>query len=80
MSKLKLFMNIQAEKLKLLKLLLETENPKILDSIRNIFTQSKEDFWCELSEDQQIEIEKGINEILNGESVEYESFMKKHRK
>lgn len=71
-------MNIQAEKLELLKLLLETENPKILDSIRNIFTQSKEDFWNELSEDQQIEIENGINEILNGESVEYSVFMEQY--
>jgi hypothetical protein len=34
-------MNIQAEKIHLAKLILETENPKILESIKKIFKKDK---------------------------------------
>ena len=42
-------MNIQAEKIELLKLLLDTNNPKIIQLIKQIFEQEKNaDFWDEL--------------------------------
>lgn len=45
-------MNIQAEKIELVKLLLDTENPKIIESIKNIFKREKtDDFWDDLSKD-----------------------------
>ncbi|MGV8947246.1 MAG: hypothetical protein ACOH1N_12510 [Lutibacter sp.] len=73
-------MNIQAEKIQLAKMLLDTENPKIIESIKNIFKKEKTmDFWTELSLEQKNEIEKASIEIENGEITDYESFMKKHR-
>lgn len=61
-------------------MLLETDNPSILESIKNIFIKdSKTDFWEALSEDQKNEIEKGIEEANNGEVVVYNDFMKSHR-
>jgi hypothetical protein len=73
-------MNIQAEKIEIMKLILETENPRILESVKNIFTKSKtEDFWKTLSKDQQDDILQGIKEIENGEVVDYENLMSKHR-
>ena len=43
-------MNIQAEKIELAKMLLDTENPKIIESIKKIFTKAKTaDFWDDLS-------------------------------
>lgn len=73
-------MNIQAEKIQLVKMLLDTENPKIIESIKNIFKKEKTmDFWTELSLEQKNEIEKASIEIENGEITDYESFMKKHR-
>ncbi|MBP9601888.1 MAG: hypothetical protein KBE41_10320 [Lutibacter sp.] len=73
-------MNIQAEKIQLAKMLLDTENPKIIESIKNIFKREKTgDFWTELSLNQKNEIEKASIEIENGEITDYESFMKKHR-
>ncbi|MEO5789065.1 MAG: hypothetical protein ACOH2D_10905 [Gelidibacter sp.] len=73
-------MNIQDEKIKLVKMLLDTENPKIIESIRNIFKKEKvSDFWEDLSPQQRKEIEKASAEIENGEIIDYESFMRKHR-
>jgi uncharacterized protein YaeQ len=73
-------MDIQAEKIQLAKMLLDTQNPKIIESIKNIFKREKTvDFWAELSLEQRNEIEKASIEIENGEITEYDSFMQKHR-
>ncbi|HEX9826472.1 MAG TPA: hypothetical protein VGA80_07720 [Flavobacteriaceae bacterium] len=73
-------MNIQAEKIELIKMLLDTENPKIIESIKKILRKEKtSDFWDDLSLQQREEIEKASIEIENGEVTDYESFMQKHR-
>ena len=73
-------MNIQAEKIQLAKMLLDTQNPKIIESIKNVFKMEKTlDFWTELSLEQRVEIEKASIEIENGEVTDYDSFMQKHR-
>ena len=57
-------MNIQAEKIVLTKMLLETENPKIIESIKEIFKKEQSpDFWDSLSVEQREEIEKASLEI-----------------
>jgi len=73
-------MNIQAEKIEIMKLILETENPSILESIRNIFNKSQTaDFWETLPKEQQEDILQGIKEVEKGEVVDYDEFMSKHR-
>ena len=73
-------MNIHDEKLELVKLIMDTDNPNILSSIKRIFTNSRKiDFWDNLSDYQKDEILKGINEIENEETVNYEEFIKKHK-
>ena len=73
-------MNIQAEKLELIRMILDTDNPGILASIKHIFTDSKKvDFWDTLSQSQKDEILEGINEIENGDTFDYEEFIKNHR-
>lgn len=73
-------MDIQAEKIHLAKLLLETENPKIIESIKKIFKKNKiGDFWDDLSPDEKEEIDKASLEIKNEEVTDYELFMAKHR-
>ncbi len=72
-------MNIQTEKIHLAKLLLETENPKIIESIKNIFRKDKTaDFWDNLSLEQKEEIDTASLEIKKGEVTDYDSFMEKH--
>ncbi|MBJ7882980.1 hypothetical protein JEM65_20290 [Gelidibacter salicanalis] len=73
-------MNIQAEKIELVKMLLDTENPRIIESIKKIFIKEKtSDFWDNLSIEQRNEIERASLEIENGEVTEYDTFMQKHR-
>ena len=73
-------MNIQAEKIELMKLILETDNPSILSSIKKILKrESKKDFWDTLPQSQKDEILKSIEEIENGEIEDYEDFIKKHK-
>ena len=73
-------MNIQAEKLELVRLILDTDNPGILASIKRIFSKSKDkDFWDTIPQEQKDEIMVGIKEIEKGETVNYEEFINKHR-
>ncbi len=74
-------MNIQAQKIELAKMILETDNPALLESIKKLFNkQIGQDFWETLSLAQKKEIENGIIEIEQGEIVSYEDLMKKFRK
>ncbi|WP_290696652.1 hypothetical protein [Lacinutrix sp.] len=73
-------MDIQAEKLELMKLLLNTNNPSILESIKIILKKDKtSDFWDKLSSEQQREINNADIEISQGKTTNYETFMASHR-
>jgi uncharacterized spore protein YtfJ len=72
-------MDIQLEKLELIKKLVETEDPTIIDSIKKIFSKKKKDWWDDLTEAQKEEIEEGERQIERGEFVLYEDMMKKYR-
>ena len=73
-------MNIQAEKLQLVRMILDTDNPGILSSIKRLFSDSgNSDFWDSLSKSQRDEILKGIEEIENGDTADYTEFINKHR-
>ncbi|MEO6176484.1 MAG: hypothetical protein ABIP27_15135 [Flavobacterium circumlabens] len=71
-------MDIQLEKLELIKKLAETEDPSIIKSIRKIFTNKKKDWWDELTQEQKEEIELGIKQAEKGEVVSYESILERH--
>lgn len=74
-------MSIQSEKLRLIQLLLKTENPTIIEKIKSIFQSSNEqkDIWEELSAEQKNKIDEALEESMNNLTVDYESFMSGHR-
>ncbi len=73
-------MDIQTEKLKLIELLLHTNNPSIIERIKNILqTEESQDIWEELSDEQKTEIEHALEEVRNGQTVPFESFIEKHK-
>ncbi|MFC0877151.1 hypothetical protein ACE01N_11175 [Saccharicrinis sp. FJH2] len=72
-------MNIQAEKLELMRMILETDNPKILASIKKIFKKQSNDFWETIPKSQKDEIFEGIKQIENGEIIDYDDFMNNHK-
>jgi hypothetical protein len=73
-------MNIQAEKLEIIRMILETDNPGILESIKKLFLkESPVDFWTSLPQEQKDEILEGLEQIDKGETVKYDDLMKKYR-
>lgn len=73
-------MDIQAEKIELLKMVLNTTNPKIIQSIKQIFKKEQVvDFWDEMTPNQQAEIKEGLSQIKKGKVKDYESFIANHR-
>lgn len=74
-------MNIQAEKLEIMKLILDTDNPSLLHLPLNaLFTrEAKKDFWSYLSQVHKNEILIGIDDMENGRICDYEEFIGKHR-
>jgi hypothetical protein len=71
-------MNIQAEKLEIMKMILDTDNPSILRKIKSLFIKDK-DFWDTLSGAEKEDIRQGIDELERGEIYPYDEMMKKHR-
>ncbi|MDI5898988.1 hypothetical protein [Flavobacterium yafengii] len=63
-------MDIQSEKLELIKMLLETDDKTIIETIKNIFKAQKKDVWKELSPEQQEEIDLEILEANRGDQVD----------
>ncbi|WP_374174714.1 hypothetical protein [Flavobacterium tructae] len=72
-------MDIQLEKLELIKLLAETEDPSILKSIRKIFKKEQKDWWDDLTEKQKANVAQSELEFERGEFSSFEDVMKKYR-
>lgn len=72
-------MDVQAEKLELIKLLLNTDSPSIIDKVKSIFKEEvNNDFWNELSLDQQQRLEESMEQAKNGEVIAFDSFIEKY--
>ncbi len=73
-------MNLQAKKLELVQLILNTEKPSVLEKVEAVFKKEKStDWWDEISEAEKEEIEKSIAEADNGELIPHEQVMKEVR-
>ncbi len=73
-------MDIQLEKIKLMKLLLETENPTIISSIKKNFQKEKKDWWDELPDYAKEGIKEGERDIERGDVFTFEEVMSELRK
>ncbi|NBL64613.1 hypothetical protein GV828_05290 [Flavobacterium sp. NST-5] len=73
-------MDIQLEKLELIKKLADTNDFAVIESIKKIFQKEKKDWWDELSDAQKAEIEEGERDIENGDYVKFHSFMEQFLK
>jgi predicted transcriptional regulator len=71
-------MNLQAKKLELVQLILNTEKPSILRQVEEVF-KKKTDWWDEISEDERKSIEKGLAEANEGDLIPHEEVLKEVR-
>jgi hypothetical protein len=73
-------MNLQAEKIEIMRMVLDTKNPSILKSIKNLlWKEEKSDFWETLPQTQKDDIEEGLRDLKDGNVVNYDEFIQKHR-
>ena len=72
-------MTIQAQKLELVKLILEIDDKAVLNNIKQVVTSSKDDWWDEISDKEKAAIEAGIAQADRGELIPHEQVMKKLR-
>ncbi|WP_238989441.1 hypothetical protein [Flavobacterium sp. LMO8] len=68
------------EKLELMKLLMETENPSVIKAIRKIFQKEEKDWWDDLTEEQQNILNESMEQYEKGEFSSFEDFIKPHLK
>ena len=66
-------MDIQSEKLELIKLLLETDDKSILEGLKNIFTANKKEVWNHLTPEQQEVINIEIQKENQADTVDFEN-------
>jgi len=73
-------MNLETEKLELIRMVLNTKKPSVLTSIRRIFEKEESvDFWNTMTEEEKEDIRQGIEELDKGEKYPYDDIMAKHR-
>jgi len=73
-------MNLQAKKLELVQLILNTEKPTVLAKVEAVFKKEKgADWWDEISEAEKKAIEESIAEADNGQLIPHAEVMKEVR-
>ena len=74
---MKTTMNLQAKKLELVQLIINTKKPLTLKRVEEVLKREKEsDWWDEISQAERLSIEKGLAEADKGELIAHEVVMK----
>ena len=73
-------MNIESTKLELMHLLLQTQKESLLAKLKKVFEEEQTDWWYDLSEQEQQDIEIGIAQADKGEYIEDQEAMKRFKK
>lgn len=66
-------------KVELAKLVLEIEDPTVIEKIHRLVMQEGSDFWMRLSKEEKKEIKLGISQLDRGEKVSFERYIEKVR-
>ncbi|WP_295668044.1 hypothetical protein [uncultured Mucilaginibacter sp.] len=73
-------MDLQAEKIELVKRLLETDDESVLLQVREVFENHDKDFGNDLPEHVKTGIERGRKQAAEGKLTPHEDVMKKYAK
>lgn len=69
-------MDLQASKIELAKLILNIENPRLINKIISLLKSEQKDFWHELTPDQQKEVKAAIEQLDRGEGKSWSEVRK----
>lgn len=73
-------MDIQAAKLELMHLLLQTEKESLLIKLKKVFEEEGSDWWDELDDFEKKAVEKGLDEANKGKLSAHDEVMKRFNK
>jgi len=73
-------MNIEATKLELMHLLLQTQKETLLAKVKKVFEDEQGDWWEDLDEQEKIEINKGLSEANKEQLTSHDKVMKRFDK
>jgi len=73
-------MDIQAEKLNLIKWLTEVTEPSVIKRFIALKNDQPADWWDQISEEEKAEIEEGLAEAERGDVLSHEEVMSKYQK
>ncbi len=73
-------MNIEATKLELMHLLLQTQKETLLAKLKKVFEEEQTDWFTEMSSEEQEEIKIGIEQADKGEYISNDEVMKRFKK
>ncbi len=72
-------MNLNAEKVKLTQMILNIENERLIQKIKNLIHDEEPDFWNELDSEVQAEVAIAIDELKNGKGVLHADAIEKYK-
>lgn len=72
-------MDLRAEKLNLLEWLAGLNDPKILKEFIILKKSREVDWWDEISKEEQLAIDEGLDQLNRGEGIPHEQVMKEIR-
>ena len=70
-------MDLQALKLELVRQILDLESKEVISKLFQTLKKEDKDFWLNLTEAQRKEVELGLRQIENGETEDWETFVKR---
>ncbi len=73
-------MDIQAEKLDLIKWLADIEEPAVLQKLIALKNDQQTDWWDLIDDEEKAEIEEGLAEADRGNVIPHEEVMAKYKK
>jgi predicted transcriptional regulator len=73
-------MDIQAEKLDLIKWLTDIEEPAVLQKLIALKNDQQTDWWDLIDDEERAEIEEGLAEADRGEGISHQEFIAKYDK
>ena len=73
-------MDIQAEKIELVKRLLDTDDESVIQEVKDLFTSREKDFWNDLPEHVKAGIERSRKQAEQGLLTPHEDLMKRYAK
>ncbi|WP_109830642.1 hypothetical protein [Reichenbachiella versicolor] len=70
-------MDIQTSKIELAKLILNLDNPRVIEEIKALIVDSQDEFTNTLTDTEKEEIEIALTELNEGKRTSFDSFMSK---